>query len=166
MADGLFLTCCQEAANKYKGRLTFNNVIIDNCCMQLVARPEQFDVIVTGNLYGNILAAAGAGLVGGVGFPPGFSEGPYCRIYEQGSRHTASDIAGKNIANPVALIQSSMIMLHDMNLSEYAKCLDTALMRTLEDARPEVLPPDFGPKNHGTTKAFTDAIIGNMILPA
>ncbi len=164
MADGLFLESCREVAGLYRGRVDYDEVIIDNCCMQLVSRPEQFDVIVTGNLYGNIVSEAAAGLAGGVGLIPGFNVGPNVRIYEQGPRHSGSDIAGMNLANPTSYLLASCLMLRDMGWVKYAEVLENAIRTTIMQGVPEVLTPDLN--GTGTTSSFTQEVINHLAPPS
>jgi isocitrate dehydrogenase (NAD+) len=171
-------------AGLYQGKIEFRDMIVDNCCMQLVSNPSQFDVIVTGararapvcpgasrllaltraplagNLYGNIISAAAAGLTGGVGLVPGFNVGRSVRIYEQGSRHTGADIAGLNKANPAGFLFASCMMLRDMGLDKHAAALEQALLRVLRDADKDVLTEDLG--GRGSTSAFTQAVVGRL----
>jgi isocitrate dehydrogenase (NAD+) len=132
-------------------------VIVDNCCMQLVVNPNQFDVIVTENLYGDILSDLCAGLVGGLGVVPGANIGKDVAIFEP-VHGSAPDIAGQNKANPTALLQSAVMMLRHLGQQERADRIMNALVRTLE--RPEVRTGDLGGK--GTTSSFADAIIAAL----
>ena len=161
MADGMFLESCREVAGLYRGKIDYEEVIIDNCCMQLVSRPERFDVVVTGNLYGNIVSEAASGLAGGVGLIPGFNIGPHVRIYEQGPRHAGLDIAGMNKANPTSFLLASALMLKDMNLGKYAENLENAVRTTILQRNPDVLTPDFD-GCHGTTTSYTQGVIDNL----
>jgi len=162
MADGLFLECCREVAGLYHNRVNYEEMIIDNCCMQLVSKPEQFDVVVTGNLYGNVVSEAAAGLVGGVGLVPGFNVGKAARIYEQGPRHVGNAIAGQNIANPTSFLLASALMLKDMGLPAYGKSVEDAVLKTITQHDKNVLTPDIvGCK--GTTASFTQAVIDNLV---
>ncbi len=163
MADGLFLESCREVAGLYHSQIQYEEMIVDNTCMQLVSRPEQFDVIVTGNLYGNVVSEAAAGLVGGVGLVPGFNVGKICRVYEQGPRHIGARLAGKNLANPTSYLLATVLMLRDMGLEQYAAALDDAVTKTLVTRDLKVLTEDVGGK--GTTSDFTQAVINNLIRP-
>jgi isocitrate dehydrogenase (NAD+) len=109
MSDGLFLKCCRAVAGEY-GEIEYTELIVDNACMQLVMRPETFDVLVLPNLYGDIVSDLAAGLVGGLGIVPGANIGDRHAIFEA-VHGTAPDIAGKGMANPTALMQSAALML-------------------------------------------------------
>jgi len=165
MADGLFLECCREVAGLYQGRIQYDEVIIDNCCMQLVSKPEQFDVVVTGNLYGNIISEAAAGLVGGVGVVAGFNVGKHIKIYEQGPRHVGKGIAGQNKANPTSFLLATVLMLRDMGLEPYARVLEEAVMKVYAEHDPDVITPDID-GGRGSLSAFTQRVIDHVILLA
>ena len=109
LSDGLFLKCCREVASQYP-EIQYNELIVDNACMQLVMRPETFDLLVMPNLYGDIISDLAAGLVGGLGIVPGANIGDHHAIFEA-VHGTAPDIAGKGLANPTALMQSAVLML-------------------------------------------------------
>merc|ERR1712112_671868 len=98
LGDGLFLKCCQEVAELYPN-IEFENMIVDNACMQIVSKPQQFDVMVMPNLYGNILDNLAVGLVGGAGLVPGASYSADLAVFEQGAKHTFDAATGKNVAN-------------------------------------------------------------------
>lgn len=115
LADGLFLESCREVA-KYYPSIEFNDIIVDNCCMQLVSNPHQFDVMVTPNLYGAIIDNVAAGLIGGAGLVPGISYGENVAVFEPGTRHSFAVAQGKNIANPIALLLSAVRMLRHLTL--------------------------------------------------
>lgn len=156
LSDGLFLKCCQEVASRYH-QIEFKDVIIDNMCMQLVRKPQQFDVIVTQNLYGDILSDLCAGLVGGLGIVPGSNIGEKAAIFEA-VHGSAPDIAGQNKANPTALLQSAVMLLQHIGENEKADQIMKALIRTLSDNQART--GDLGGK--GTTSSFTDALIQNL----
>lgn len=156
MSDGLFLKCCQEIAAKYPS-IQFRDVIVDNMCMQLVRKPQQFDVVVTENLYGDILSDLCAGLVGGLGVVPGANIGEKAAVFEA-VHGSAPDIAGQNKANPTALLQSAVMMLQHIGEIEKANHIMTALIATLADVHARTA--DLG--GHGTTTSFTDAIIQKL----
>jgi isocitrate dehydrogenase (NAD+) len=109
MSDGLFLRCCREVAANFP-QIEYAELIVDNACMQLVMRPETFDVLVLPNLYGDIVSDLAAGLVGGLGIVPGANLGDNCAVFEA-VHGSAPDIAGKGLANPTALMQSARLML-------------------------------------------------------
>lgn len=155
--DGLFLDATREVAKKYPN-IQYNEMIIDNCCMQMIINPWQFDVMVMPNLYGSIVANVASSLVGGSGMTPGANLGTDFAIFEQGTRHKAKDIAGKNIANPTALMLASALMLRHLNLPCFADMVENGVMKTLEQGL--VRTPDLGGKN--TTTEFTKAVIDNI----
>lgn len=153
MSDGLFLRVAQEVGAKYPNIKT-RDVIVDNACMQLVIRPQQFQVIVTENLYGDIMSDICAGLVGGLGVVPGANIGANHAIFEA-VHGTAPDIAGQNKANPTALLQSAIMMLQHIGENAKADAIMKALIATLSDVNART--GDLGGK--GNTVSFTDAII-------
>ncbi|MEP7096131.1 MAG: isocitrate dehydrogenase [Dokdonella sp.] len=151
--SGLFLKVAREVAAQYPD-IACNELIVDNCCMQLVMRPEQFDVIVTTNLFGDIISDLCAGLVGGLGLAPGANIGADVAIFEA-VHGSAPDIAGKGIANPCALLLGAAQMLDYLELPNEATRLRKAIRDTLT-ARDRVTP-DLG--GNGSTQSFADAII-------
>ncbi|MGE5086954.1 MAG: isocitrate/isopropylmalate dehydrogenase family protein [Bacillota bacterium] len=156
MSDGLFLKVAQEVGWQYPN-ITTKDVIVDNACMQLVTRPQQFDVIVTENLYGDILSDLCAGLVGGLGVVPGANIGDKAAIFEA-VHGSAPDIAGQNKANPTALLQSAVMMLQHVGENAKADAIMTALIAALSDINART--GDLGGK--GSTISFTDAIIQKL----
>ncbi|MGH8090615.1 MAG: isocitrate dehydrogenase, partial [Rudaea sp.] len=128
-ASGLFLDVAREVAKDYP-KIVFNEMIVDNCCMQLVMKPEQFDVIVTTNLFGDIISDLCAGLVGGLGLAPGANIGTDAAIFEA-VHGSAPDIAGKGIANPCALLLAACQMLDHLGMVEQAQRLRAAIRATL-----------------------------------
>lgn len=150
--SGLFLRVGREVAAQYPD-IECNEMIVDNCCMQLVMRPEQFDVICTTNLFGDIISDLCAGLVGGLGLAPGANIGTEAAIFEA-VHGSAPDIAGKGIANPCALLLAAGQMLDHLGHAGQATRLRNAIVATLE-ARDRVTP-DLGGK--GTTMSFAQAI--------
>ncbi len=125
MSDGLFLTCCREIAAMFP-EIAYNELIVDNCCMQLLMRPETFDLLVLPNLYGDIVSDLTAGLVGGLGIVPGANLGETCAVFEA-VHGTAPDIVGKGLANPTALMQSAVLMLAHIGEREPSQKLEKAL---------------------------------------
>merc|ERR1712136_725225 len=109
LADGMFLDSCRNVAKLYP-KIQFESMIVDNTCMQMTSRPEQFDVMVMPNLYGNILDNLAAGLVGGAGVVPGESYSQDCIVFETGARHPFAQAVGKNIANPTAMLMCATNM--------------------------------------------------------
>lgn len=155
--DGLFIKVCKEVAQKYPD-IQYNEMIIDNCCMQLVMNPSQFDVMVTLNLYGNIIINAAAGLIGGPGVVGGANVGEGMVVFEPGTRHVAADIAGQNKANPVAMISSAVMMLRHLDLNDHATKIENAVDKVLAEGK--VKTQDLG--GNSTTKEFTDAVISAL----
>ena len=150
--SGLFLKVARQVAAEYPD-IQCNEMIVDNTCMQLVMRPEQFDVIVTTNLFGDIISDLCAGLVGGLGLAPGANIGTEAAIFEA-VHGSAPDIAGKGIANPVALLLGSIQMLEHLGKVEEASRLRKAIVDTM--AAKDSLTPDLG--GSGTTQSLAQAI--------
>ncbi|KAL0679606.1 hypothetical protein Bca4012_007587 [Brassica carinata] len=160
LADGLFLESCREVAKKYPG-ITYNEIIVDNCCMQLVAKPEQFDVMVTPNLYGNLVANTAAGIAGGTGVMPGGNVGADHAVFEQGASagNVGKDsIVRKNKANPVALLLSSAMMLRHLQFPSFADRLETAVKRVISEGKCRT--KDLG--GQSTTQEVVDAVIAKL----
>ncbi len=151
--SGLFLSVARDIAKDYP-ELESNEMIVDNCCMQLVMRPEQFDVIVTTNLFGDIISDLCAGLVGGLGLAPGANIGTDAAIFEA-VHGSAPDIAGKGIANPCALLLGAGQMLEHIGMADKATRLRDAIRATM--AARDRVTPDLG--GDGSTDRFADAII-------
>jgi len=154
--SGLFLKVAREVAQQYPD-IECNEMIVDNTCMQLVMRPEQFDIIVTTNLFGDIISDLCAGLVGGLGLAPGANIGTDAAIFEA-VHGSAPDIAGKGIANPCALLLGAAQMLDHIGLPDKAERLRAAIVATLE-AR-DSLTPDLG--GAGNTMSFAEAIASRV----
>ncbi len=154
--SGLFLKVAREVAAEYP-QIEFQEMIVDNTCMQLVMRPEQFDVIVTTNLFGDIISDLCAGLVGGLGLAPGANIGKDAAIFEA-VHGSAPDIAGKGIANPCALLLGAAQMLDHLGQVENAERLRKAIVATLEAK--DSLTPDLG--GTGSTSTFAKAIAGRL----
>lgn len=159
LTDGLFLQCFYEVAKEYPN-LKADDVIVDDLCMKLVTRPDLFDTVVLTNLQGDIVSDLCAGLVGGLGFAPSANIGDHISIFEA-VHGTAPDIAGKNIANPTALLLSGLSMLRHLGLTENAAVIENALLYTLESG---VHTGDFGDKSKASvnTTQFAEAIISNF----
>ena len=154
---GIFLETAREVGKKYEGRVATDDRIVDACAMQLVLDPWQFDMIVTTNLFGDILSDELAGLIGGLGMAPGANIGANAAIFEA-VHGSAPDIAGKGIANPLALLFAAALMLEHVNRADLAKRLRAAVDRTLcED---NVLTGDLGGK--ATTKEFSRAVVRRL----
>ncbi|AGH95869.1 3-isopropylmalate dehydrogenase [Pseudobdellovibrio exovorus JSS] len=156
MSDGLFLKTSLQVGQEFP-QIETRDVIVDNACMQLVTKPQQFEVIVTQNLYGDILSDLCAGLVGGLGVVPGANIGRDIAVFEA-VHGSAPDIAGQNKANPTALLQSAVMMLEHVGELKLAQDIMAALIKTLGDANARTA--DLG--GHGNTVTFTDAIIQNL----
>ncbi|MGI8992460.1 MAG: isocitrate/isopropylmalate dehydrogenase family protein [Bryobacteraceae bacterium] len=156
MSDGLFLRCCREVAAKYP-QVPYGEMIVDNACMQLVMRPETFDLLVLPNLYGDIVSDLTAGLVGGLGIVPGANLGEKHAVFEA-VHGTAPDIAGRGLANPTALIQSATLMLAHIGERDRSRKLQRALEAVYADGKH--LTGDVG--GSATTTEFTDAVIARM----
>jgi isocitrate dehydrogenase (NAD+) len=154
---GLFLEAGREVAKKYEGRVACDDRIIDACAMQLVMNPWQFDVIVTTNLFGDILSDLNAGLVGGLGMAPAGNIGADAAIFEA-VHGSAPDIAGQGKANPLALMLSAAMMLDHVGLQEKAKRVRDAVDDVL--CKDNIRTGDLGGK--ASTKEFTQAIIARV----
>ena len=156
LSDGLFLKCCRETASHFK-EIQYQEMIVDNACMQLVMRPETFDLLVMPNLYGDIISDLTAGLVGGLGIVPGANLGDHHAIFEA-VHGTAPDIAGKGLANPTALMQSAVLMLAHIGERDASVRLHNAIYAVYAEA--DHLTGDVGGKS--STTEFTDAIIRRL----
>ncbi len=152
----ILLDAGHEAAARYP-HIEFEDKIIDNMSMQLVRNPERFDVIVTSNLFGDILSDLCAGLVGGLGVVSGANIGEEVAIFEA-VHGTAPDIAGKGIANPTALLRSAVMMLFHLEYTEIAQKIDQALIKTLKQK--ELCTGDLG--GNANTKTFTQNVINHL----
>ncbi|KAK4347596.1 hypothetical protein RND71_033935 [Anisodus tanguticus] len=160
LADGLFLESCREVATKYP-EIQYEEIIVDNCCMQLVSKPEQFDVMVTPNLYGNLIANTAAGLAGGTGVMPGGNIGSDQAVFEQGA--SAGNVGNEKIlqlkkANPVALLLSSAMMLRHLEFPSFADRLETAVRRVIAEGK--FITKDIG--GDSTTQEVVDAVIAAL----
>ncbi len=153
MASGLFLEAGRDVAKEYEGRVAVSDLIVDNCAMQLVLQPEQFDVIVTTNLFGDILSDEIAGLVGGLGLAPGGNIGTGCAVFEA-VHGSAPDIAGKGIANPAAQMLAAAMMLDHLGELNAATRLRRAIVTTIRDAG--IKTRDLG--GRASTREFGDAV--------
>lgn len=153
LGDGLFLRCAQQVAKDYP-EIEYQEMIIDNTCMQLVMRPEQFDVLLMENLYGDIVSDLCAGLVGGLGMVPGANIGDECAVFEA-VHGSAPDIAGQNRANPTALMRAGVQMLAHLGEFDAAERLRGAIARVY--AAGKVRTADTG--GSATTTEFTDAVL-------
>jgi isocitrate dehydrogenase (NAD+) len=154
---GLFLEAGREVAQEYEGLVQIDDRIVDACAMQLVMNPWQFDVIVTTNLFGDILSDELAGLVGGLGMAPGANIGENAAIFEA-VHGSAPDMAGKGIANPLALLLAACLMLEHVSRNELAARIRKAVERAL--GKTECRTPDLGGK--GSTKHFVVALVRSL----
>lgn len=153
LTDGMFLEEFYKIAKEYPD-LRADDVIVDNCCMQLVVNPKQFDVLVTENLYGDIVSDLCAGLVGGLGLAPGANIGTTCSVFEA-VHGSAPDIAGKGVANPTALLLSAVLMLRHLGEGEKADQISGAVRAVCKEG--ECLTGDLG--GSATTGAFTARVL-------
>ena len=156
-SQGLFLEVGREIAREYQGRVQFEDRIVDAMAMQLVLKPEQFDVVVTTNLFGDILSDLISGLVGGLGLAPGANIGPSAAIFEA-VHGTAPDIAGKGVANPGALILAACLMLDHLGDTARAGRIRTALHDVIDEGTHRTR--DLG--GSASTREFADAIIARL----
>jgi len=157
LADGLFLECIRRVARDYP-EIEYEEMIVDNTCMQMVMRPERFDVMVMENLYGDILSDLASGLVGGLGLTASANIGEGGIAMYEAVHGSAPDIAGRNLANPIAVILSSAMMLDHMGELEASGRIASAVKKVLQEGK--TLTGDLG----GTAKTteITDAIIAAM----
>lgn len=156
LTDGLFLECCRRVARDHRD-IDFGDVIVDNCAMQLVRDPTQFDVLLLGNLYGDIMSDLCAGLVGGLGVVPGANVGDDVAVFEA-VHGSAPDIAGKGLANPTAVILSSVEMMKHLGELNAATRIEAAVHATL--AEPLLRTRDLG--GNATTGEFTHSVIERL----
>merc|ERR1719415_231564 len=156
MSDGLFIKCCREAAEAHP-EIKFEEKYLDTVCLNMVQDPTMYDVLVMPNLYGDIISDLCAGLIGGLGLTPSGNVGIDGAIFEA-VHGTAPDIAGQDKANPTALLLSSVMMLHHMNLSSYADRILSATMETIKEG--QCLTGDLG--GRAKCSEFTDAIIRKL----
>ncbi|MFQ9521513.1 MAG: isocitrate/isopropylmalate dehydrogenase family protein, partial [Turicibacter sp.] len=157
LSDGLFLDCVRDIRKQYPD-IEYDEQIVDAMCMNLVLHPESSDVLVMGNLYGDILSDLCAGFVGGLGLIPGANIGEEIAIFEA-VHGSAPSIAGCNQANPTALIQSAIMMLRHLNLLNEANRIEAALYAVYEQGQD--LTKDLG--GTATTTQFTDALIAKLL---
>jgi isocitrate dehydrogenase (NAD+) len=155
--QGLFLETGRDVAKEYEGRVEFEDKIVDNTAMQLVMDPYQFDVIVTENMFGDILSDEAAGLIGGLGFAPGANIGEDAAIFEP-VHGSAPDIAGTGVANPTAMILASCLMLEYLEEEEAARRIRESLRAVLREG--SVRTPDMG--GDATTDQVGEAVIDRL----
>ena len=156
LSDGLFLECFYNVAKDYPD-IEADDKIIDNCCMQLVMRPEQFDVLVLENLYGDIVSDLCAGLIGGLGLAPGANIGEQGAVFEA-VHGSAPDIAGQGIANPTAILMSGIMMLRHIGEYDAAARTEKAMLDTFAEGK--YITKDLG--GHAKTEEFANAIIAKL----
>lgn len=157
LSDGLFLESCRTVAAEYDGRIEFEDRIVDNMCMQLVQKPELYDVMVLPNLYGDIVSDLCAGLVGGLGVAPGANIGTEAAVFEA-VHGSAPKYAGLDKANPTALILSGVLMLRHLGEQAAAERVETALREVVAEGKHTTY--DLG--GDAGTRAFADAIIERL----
>lgn len=156
LSDGLFLECAREVAKKYP-QIEYKEILVDNLCMQLVQKPEQFDVLVLPNLYGDIVSDLCAGLIGGLGIAQGANIGLNAAVFEP-VHGSAPDIKGQNKANPTALLLSAIEMLRYIQQNQVANRVEQALLKTIKQAK--ILTSDLG--GNSSTTEYTEEIIKNL----
>jgi isocitrate dehydrogenase (NAD+) len=156
LSDGLFLACARQVAKQYP-RIRYTELIVDNACMQLVRRPEDFDVLLLENLYGDIVSDLCAGLVGGLGVVPGANFGARAAIFEA-VHGTAPDIAGKDMANPLAVLFSGVMLLRHVGQTRPADRIERAARRLLAEGRTRTR--DLGGK--ATTSGVVKRLIARL----
>src|ERR1051326_5039395 len=156
LSDGLFLRCFENVAKSYP-EIETRNMIVDNASMQLVMRPEQFDILLCENLYGDIVSDLCAGLIGGLGLVPGANIGEKGAVFEA-VHGSAPDIAGQGIANPTALLQSAILMLRHIDERVAADKIEEAMLKVFAEGK--IRTRDIG--GSASTSEFADAIIATM----
>lgn len=156
-ADGLFIECCREVAERYPN-IEYTEEIVDNACMQLVKDPSKFDVLVMPNLYGDIVSDLCAGLIGGLGLTPSANVGFNGLALMEAVHGTAPDIAGKNLANPTALLFSGVMMLRHLGMNDIADNIQKAALKVIAEGKYRT--GDLG--GTATCSAYTDAIIDEL----
>ena len=157
LTDGLFLESCQQVAAGYAGRVEFEDRIVDNMCMQLVQKPEIYDVLVLPNLYGDIVSDLAAGLVGGLGVAPGANIGEHAAVFEP-VHGSAPKYAGQNKANPTALILSGALMLRHLGETTAADRVETAVRDVIAEG--QTVTYDLG--GSAGTREFGDAVAARL----
>merc|ERR1711953_582218 len=157
LGDGLFLRSCKEITELYPN-IEFEPMIVDNTTMQLVSRPDQFDVMVMPNLYGNIIDNLAAGLVGGAGLVAGACYSADLAVFEPGARHTFDEGVGRNVANPTALLLATAKMLEHLGMQDKGLQVKTAVNSVLEEHK--VKTRDLG--GFATTSQFTQAVVDHL----
>ncbi|HEY6607846.1 MAG TPA: isocitrate/isopropylmalate dehydrogenase family protein [Candidatus Limnocylindria bacterium] len=157
LSDGLFLESCQQVAAEYAGRVEFEDRIVDNMCMQLVQKPDLYDVLVLPNLYGDIVSDLAAGLVGGLGVAPGANIGEKAAVFEP-VHGSAPKYAGQNKANPTALILSGALMLRHLGETDAADAVESAVRDVIAEGT--TVTYDLGGSTG--TREFGEAVAGRL----
>jgi isocitrate dehydrogenase (NAD+) len=157
LSDGLFLACVREVARLYP-EIQYEELIVDNTCMQMVLNPEQFDVMLLENLYGDIVSDLGAGLVGGLGLVPGANLGEGCAVFEP-VHGSAPKITGTNSANPTAMMLSAVLMFQYLGEIEKASRIAFAIESVY--IRGKVMTPDVG--GTASTDQFAEAVMQHLV---
>jgi len=155
--DGLFLECCRDVSKSYP-EIQFDSMIVDNCAMQLVSRPDQFDVMITPNLYGNVIVAMLCGITGGPGLTPSYNMGHYYKLFETASRNSGKSLTGANVANPVAYIRAAAEMLKHLQLTEHANLINKSVFKVTTEKKART--KDIGGSN--TTSEVVDAVLSQL----
>lgn len=158
LSDGLFLDCARKIAKKYPN-IGFREILVDNCCMQLVQNPNQFDTLLLPNLYGDIVSDLCAGLVGGLGIAQGANIGKDYAVFEP-VHGSAPDIAGQDKANPTAMLMSAIEMLNFIGETTAAAKIKSALFETLKSG---IKTADIG--GNASCSEFTNAVVQRLIMP-
>jgi len=157
LSDGLFLACVRQVAQLYP-EIQYEELIVDNTCMQMVLDPQQFDVMLLENLYGDIVSDLGAGLIGGLGFVPGANLGEDCAVFEP-AHGSAPKIAGTNSANPTAMLLSAVLMFQHVGEIEKANRIAFAVESVY--IKGEILTPDVG--GRASTMEFAEAVMQHLV---
>ena len=160
LGDGLFLKSVRAVAPHYP-QIEYKELIVDNACMQMVLNPQQFDMLLLPNLYGDVMSDLAAGLVGGLGVVPSGNIGDQCAMFEA-VHGTAPDIAGKGLANPTALLMSGIMMLRHLGERAAAQRIESALEKVYREHKH--ITRDLG--GTATTNEFTDAVISALAVSA
>jgi len=159
LSDGLFLECAREVHREIGAGIEYEELIIDNGCMQLVRDPRRFDILLLENLYGDVVSDLCAGLVGGLGVVPGANIGENCAIFEA-VHGSAPDIAGQGVANPLAVLMSGAMMLNHLGQTGPADRIKAAYNAVLAAGKPEEVTRDIG--GTASTEEFADAVIRRL----
>lgn len=158
--DGLFLECARDVAKEYEGKISFDDRIVDNMCMQLVQKPEDYDVIVLPNLYGDIVSDLCAGLTGGLGVAPGANIGDGIAVFEA-THGSAPKYKGLNKANPMAVILSAVLMLRYMGAAREAEILERSVCDVVREGLRVTY--DLKPKRDDTTAVGTKEMADGIV---